>query len=507
MIFRTREELDHAVVTMHNDGMSKRSLAKKFKMSRNTIRKIIDNNQKNRDQGHSALDGGKVPGKSKLDPHVPRIESLLNLYPKITGQRMFEELRDDGYTGGITILRERLADLRPHPKKTPVVRFETLPGVQSQMDWSPYTINFAKTGKLKVNCFSYILGFSRRQYIDFTLDRTFFTMIRRHQDAFNYFGGVTRHCLYDGEKTVLLRWEAGRPVYNPQFISFITHYMSKPVGCLPGRAQTKGKVERPFQYVEGNLLNARTFEDLEDLRTTARWWMKNRSDCHIHDTTHEPPLERFLAQEQAALTPLPQHPYDSSQVVLRVCRLDGFVELETNFYSVPFEYVADILAVKVGEHEVAVYSPDLDQIACHERIPDGMAKKSENPDHRRSPKIRYGLEPVRESFLALGEFAEPFLSELQIKQPRNAGVHARIILAMKENYYADDINKALKHAIGYYAFDGKAIERILAATARKRTLESFRNEKAKSQLEKVLPKVKQRPLGEYSALISRGDNK
>lgn len=136
-----------------------------------------------------------------------------------------------------------------------------------------------------------------------------------------------------------------------------------------------------------------------------------------------------------------------------------------------------------------------------------MAKKSENPDHRRSPKIRYGLEPVRESFLALGEFAEPFLSELQIKQPRNAGVHARIILAMKENYYADDINKALKHAIGYYAFDGKAIERILAATARKRTLESFRNEKAKSQLEKVLPKVKQRPLGEYSALISRGDNK
>jgi transposase len=507
LIFRTREELDHAVVTMHNDGLSKRALAKKFKMSRNTIRKIIDKNKKNRDKGHSALDGGKVPGKSKLDHYVPRIESLLNLYPKITGQRMFEELRDDGYTGGITILRERLADLRPHPKKTPVVRFETFPGEQSQMDWSPYTINFAKGGKLKVNCFSYILGFSRRQYIDFTLDRTFFTMIRRHQDAFNYFGGVTQHCLYDGEKTVLLRWEAGRPVYNPQFISFITHYMSKPLGCLPGRPQTKGKVERPFQYVEGNLLNARTFEDLEDLRTTARWWMKNRSDCHIHDTTHEPPLERFLAQEKVTLIPLPQHPYDSSQVVLRICRLDGFVEFETNFYSVPFEYVADILAVKVGEHEVAVYSPDLDQIACHERISNGMAKKSENPDHRRSTKIRYGLEPVRETFLALGEFAEPFLSGLQIKQPRNAGVHARIILAMKENYYADDINKALKHAIGYYAFDGKAIERILASTARKRTLESFRNEKAKSQLEKVLPKVKQRSLGEYSALISRGDKK
>ncbi len=194
-------------------------------------------------------------------------------------------------------------------------------------------------------------------------------------------------------------------------------------------------------------------------------------------------------------------------MVLRICRLDGFVEFETNFYSVPFEYVADILAVKVGEHEVTVYSPDLDLIACHERIPDGMAKKSENMDHRRSHKVRYGLEPVKESFLALGEFAEPFLSGLQTKQPRNAGAHARIILAMKENYHTDDINKALKHALGYYAFDGKAIERILTATAPKRTLESFRNEKARCQLEKVLPKVKQRSLGEYSALIRRGGSK
>jgi transposase len=507
LIFRTREELDHAIVTMYNEGWGKRALARHFKMSRNTIRNILSKYQNHREKGQSALGKSNNSRKSKLDEHIPRIQELLEDYPNITGQRLFEELKDDGFTGGLTIVRQRLAKLRPHPKKKPIIRFETLPGEQSQMDWSPYTLHFAKEGKLTVNCFSYILGFSRRQYIDFTRDRKFFTLIRRHQDAFAYFGGVTRHCLYDGEKTVILRWEAGRPVYNPRFISFITHYLSKPVGCRPGSPETKGKVEAPFKYIESNLLNARTFEDLEDLRQTARWWMTNRSDCHVHDTTGQPPLERFLEQEQTALIRLPHHPYDSSEVVLRVGRLDGFIEYETNFYSIPFEYVADILAVKVGEHEVNIYSPDLDLIACHERLPDGMSKSRENPDHRRCVKVKYGLEPVKDSFLALGEFAESFLSGLQMSQPRNCGFHARIILAMKENYHADDINKALKHAIGYYAFDGKAIGRILAATARKRTLESFRNEKARYQLEQALPSIRQRSLGEYSDLISRGGNK
>ncbi len=497
-IFRTREELEHAIVTMHHDGWSKRALARHFKMSRNTIRRILNKNQAHRNQGHSALGPGKALRTSKLDIHMPRIKALLEEYPNITGQRLFEELRDDGYAGGITIVRDRLTHLRPRPKKEPVIRFETCPGEQAQMDWSPYMIPFTKEGKRTVLCFSYILGYSRRQYIDFTRDRQFFTLIRRHQDVFAYFGGVTKHCLYDGEKTVILRWEAGQAIYNPQFISFITHYHSKPVGCRPGRPQTKGKVEAPFQYVEKNLLNARRFEDLEDLRSWAKWWMVNRSDCHVHDTTGRPPIELFLEQEQSALTPLPVHPYDSSEVVLRICRCDGLIEFKTNFYSVPFESIADILAIKATDREIAVYNPELDLIACHERIPNSMGKTSENPDHRHSKKSRYGLEPVRTAFLSLGEFADSFLAGLQHRQPKNCGFHARNILAMKETYHADDINRALKHATDYYAFDGKAIKRILASSARSRTLESFLNDKARQQLDRSLPEIKQRSLDEYS---------
>jgi len=123
---------------------------------------------------------------------------------------------------------------------------------------------------------------------------------------------------------VILRWEAKKPVYNPAFVDFITHYLCRPIGLPPRTPQWKGKVEAPFQFVEKNLLNARTFDDIEHLRQTARWWLANRSDPHVHDTTRRTPLELFLENERAYLLPLPEMPYDTTEVQLRVCRIDGY---------------------------------------------------------------------------------------------------------------------------------------------------------------------------------------
>lgn len=505
---RDRQELHHLIVTMRAEGWSVRALSRHFHVSRNTVRRMLRADQTQRDRGHDLLLKKKtLPKASKLDAFLPLMKERLEKYPDLTTVRMFEELKDAGYQGGITIVRERLQLLRPRPRREPVIRFETDPGVQAQMDWSPYTLPFTRTGKKQVLCFSYILAFSRRQYIDFTERRDFFTLIRRHQAAFEHFGGVTKECLYDGEKTVLLRWEAGRPVYNPAFIAFITHYHCRPVMCRPGRAQTKGKIEAPFLYVDKNLLNGRDFENLEDLRARARWWLREKSDCHRHDTTGRPPLELFLEEEKDSLQPLPLHPYDCSEVALRVCRVDGLLEFETNRYSVPYEFVADILSLKAMENEVIIYSPELQIIARHERLPRGANRTVEDPLHRTTKSLRWGLEPVKEAFLALGEQAEPFLTGLKEKHPRNCGFHVRFILRLKEQFNSEDIHKALDHAIRYWAFDSKAIERILRAKAIPRTLESVRNEQAREDLSKTLPEIRQRSLDDYADLILEDEPK
>jgi len=137
------------------------------------------------------------------------------------------------------------------------------------MDWSPYTIPFTRAGAREVQCFSYILGFSRRHYIDFTRRHDFYSLIRRHQDAFQYYGGVPRECLYDNEKTIVLRWECGRPVFNPAFTAFITHYHCKPIACRPGSPQTKGYASYYTSFM------------LSDTNSTSGYLFVSFRPCHL----------------------------------------------------------------------------------------------------------------------------------------------------------------------------------------------------------------------------------
>jgi hypothetical protein len=193
-------------------------------------------------------------------------------------------------------------------------------------------------------------------------------------------------------------------------------------------------------------------------------------------------------------------------VALRVCGPDGYIEFETNHYSVPSGNIADILSLKATEHEILIYTPEIELIARHQRYPAGLGKRVENPDHFKTKKRRYGLEPIREAFLELGESAEEFLKGLTQRHPRNCGFHARYILRMKEHYQSEDIHKAIEHAIRYQAFEGRSIERILRAKATPRTLESIRNERARQELQKTLPKITQRPLDQYSELLREDNN-
>src|SRR6266568_164729 len=163
IFIRNRGDLEQQLVMMRNQkGWPIRALARHFDISRNTVRRILRKHAKSRDEGNDILKlhGLKAPivRPSKLDPFEETIRKIMEKYPKITGLRLFEELISAGYDGGISILRDRLRSLRPSPKQTPIIRFETDPGIQGQMDWSPYTINFLKTGKAQVQCFSSILA-------------------------------------------------------------------------------------------------------------------------------------------------------------------------------------------------------------------------------------------------------------------------------------------------------------------------------------------------------------
>ena len=494
------EDIRNLVVTMSARGISRRRIARELRISRNTVRRILTEVRKERQKKHSVLPRLPVRRGSKLDRHDGFIKAKLEEFPDLTAVRLHELLmEEEGFDGGYTIVRELLRRLRPKPKKKPVTPFETDPGNQGQQDWSPYKINFTQAGMLEVKCFSLVLGYSRRQYIRFCEDETFITLIREHVKSFEYFGGVPEEILYDGQKAVLLRWEADLPIYNPRFLRFATHYSFRPYALRPRKPELKGKVERPFEYLETNLFNGRHFRNPAHLNEMSSWWLANRADVRKHGTLKERPIDRFVA-EAPHLQSLPAHPYDTAEVGYRVVSTAGLVAWDTTSYSVPLSHILDVVVVRVTENEVFIYDSEIREIACHERAPHGHRDPVINPIHRPKKKTRYDIDNL---IVKLGDISQTgaLFAAGVLERQRFKGKHLALVLGLLERYSAEDLTAALDRAVRYRAFDGSVVQRILEASATPRVLPDTAKQAASDRLKSALVPTFPRPMTEYATLI------
>lgn len=498
-------DLENLVVSLAERGWSMRRIARELQMSRNTARRVMARVTRARQEGHSALPPARGRRASVLDAHADTIAELLDRYPDISAVRLHEELSTRGFHGGYTIVKQELRRRRPLPKKEPVQRFETGPGAQGQQDWSPYTIDFTETGEQQVQCFSFILGFSRRQFIHFTERQDFYALIRQHVATGDHYGGMPEEVLYDNQATIVLRREAGRPIYQPAFLAFATHYGFRPHALQPRTPEQKGKIERPFQYVEGNCLNARTFRNLAHLNEHAAWWMANVSDKHKHDTTGERPIDRFV-REVDHLKPLPARPYDTAEVGYRVVTDSGFVSWQGTPYAVPWAHVLDLVVVRATDTEVIVHGDDLRIIARHARMPRGHVDPVGETDYHPPRRVRHDVDALVARIAELGDAGVAFGVGVCQGQ-RTRGHHLAEVLALRERYDADDLVVALERAVRYRAFDARVVARILETSATPRVLPDTLEAAAHRRLREDIPghHVTARPMQAYADAIRGHD--
>ncbi|OLR26288.1 IS21 family transposase, partial [Bacillus cereus] len=317
--------------SLHREGHSIRFIAKTIGVSKNTVKKAIRSEQP-----------PTYTRKPKQNHALKEYEtSIFQMMQKnLIGTRIYKELKKAGYTGSYcTVIRFINKHQKETDKKKTTIRFETEPGEQAQFDWSPYKVSIQ--GKIEiVYCFLTILGFSRKKHIVFSKSQKVEDVLDALEEGIRSFEGVPRQIVIDNARQLVLSHPRDQEaLYHPLFLELAGIYRFQPYACQTYWPRTKGKVERPFYYIEQHFIKGNEFASFEELCQEGRNFI-NDWEKEVNQTTLEAPAERF-EMEHPFLSPLPSITFSQHQKETRKVNWDCLFSFKGVKYSVPSEYAGE----------------------------------------------------------------------------------------------------------------------------------------------------------------------
>jgi transposase len=313
------------------DGISRREIARRLGISRNTVKALAEADEPPR---YSRASVG-----SMLDPLEPVLRRLLEEWPGIKAPRVTEILREDyGFTGSVDLVRKRLATLRP-ARVRPAQRTGYRPGQVLQLDWGemPTRPKIASQER-RVYALVATLPYSGAQTAHFSFDLTAESFLEGHVRVFDWLGGVVRECVYDNLRSAVARRERDQITWNQRFLALRGHYAFHATACTPATPREKGSVEGGVRHVKTGFWPARRFGTLAELDEQYACWRDTVCNRRIHATGRFPVFER-LAHEREVLRSLPPTAFDFAGARPVRVPLDGYLKLGGNFYRAPLGLV------------------------------------------------------------------------------------------------------------------------------------------------------------------------
>ncbi len=319
-----------------SEGQSIRQISRTMDIARNTVRKHL--------RSIYEADRAKSAKPSKLDGYRDFIDKQVE-GGNYNCENILLQIQRIGYTGKISILKDYVRPQRPAKRMPAVMRFETAPGQQAQMDWGIVYCIDDRGMTRKLPALVIVLGNSRAMYAEFTSRCDEDSLTRCMVNSFEYFGGVPREVLTDRMKTVLTAYGDKGPVWHRRFEDFAAVMGFIPKVCRARRPQTKGKVERGVRFLKESFLPGRCFTNLEELNGQVRHWCDTQNN-RIHGSTGEVPFRKL---EQENLLPLPSAEVRSAyRWQTRKVSKDGFISYEGVFYGVPWQYSGKEVNVRIA---------------------------------------------------------------------------------------------------------------------------------------------------------------
>lgn len=374
---RMQEPEDVAVMlNLHKLGWGSKRISRELGVSRNTVKRYL-------------RAGGYVPygghgGRTKiLDGHSAWLSEEFRRHRGNADVVRQELERVHGIKVSLRTVERAVLDHRRelNAEALATTRFETAPGHQMQGDFGQATVEIAGE-KVRIYLCVVTLGYSRRPYVEAFENEQTGSWLQTFEGSFRYFDGIPEELLVDNARALVRKHNAvTREVeFSTRFSAFARYWGFTPKACAPYRARTKGKDERGVGYVKRNALAGRSFESMEALRAHLVWWMREVADVRIHGTTGERPIDRFMNAEKAALTPVDgRPPFEQQREMVRVVHNDLCVEVDTNWYSVPWRYIGKEVLVRVSSDTLTVSYAD-ETLAVHPRL-SGRKQRSVQKGH------------------------------------------------------------------------------------------------------------------------------
>jgi transposase len=439
---------------MHAQGTSIRAICRELGVSRKAVRHAL-----RRD------DAPKYARPPKPNPKLIPFEAQIASWyfgEKLIGSRIVRALRARGYTGSSSAVYRFLKNLAAASVSSKVTeRFETPPGQQAQFDWSPYTVELG--GELmRVVVFCMVLGYSRRKHYTASLDETQASIYEAVELCLRHFGGAPKQLVVDNAKAFVLDANPTHFRWNPQFLELCGHYRIRPTACQPYRPRTKGKVERPFFYLEQQFIKGTRFASLSHFLEELAAFERDDLDVRVHTTTQEPPIHRF-ERELPHLTPLPEQRFVGTLAMSRKVSWDCLVSYESNRYSVPATYAGKMvwLLPSRGSHLI-VLDAKRDVLAEHQ-LSATKGTIVMRPEHyaplRRGTARTYVV--LAEQFLKQFPQRAGFLEGLLAQHKLDPTRHLHGIMELASLYDAASLERALLVATEYNTYSHTFVRGVL----------------------------------------------
>jgi transposase len=285
------------------------------------------------------------------------LEEWLKEDPAYRATTLYRRLRQAGYSGGYTLVKDCVQASKSDNQRLAYIRFETEPGLQAQVDFGDFQVSLPGGGKKTYYLFSMILGHSRMLYAELLERCDLLSFLEAHQRAFAYFKGVPREILYDRMRNVYLKRLHHLPHFTQGLQGLAVHYGFRPMVAPAYAPWVKGKVERPYDYIREDFWRGYPVTTLTQANQDLQAWLTQAAE-RVHGTTRQVVRERF-DREQPTLGPLPPTTCDVSLRLTREVQKDCRISVEGNYYLVSHRYVGKTVTVRLHHTTLRIYYDDL----------------------------------------------------------------------------------------------------------------------------------------------------